>query len=233
MVRAQEPESCCVTPFIILSLPRSGTQMLSSLLRSHPDVIAHGEVFNGNDIRSHDDLVWRCWRQPDHVRASAVGATLMMQDFAPFPFLMNHLLALRDMRVIVLERGNQLERIRSVLQAGDTWNWDVDMPPAGDRDAVTLPVRYTLRLLQGAATWHRQLGAITNPLLWLYYEDLVADPDWFMACVWKFLGVNDFHAHTSTYRQESRPLCETVANFEEISEALRDTEFHYMTKGQP
>lgn len=213
-----------MTPFLILSLPRSGTQLLTAHLNCCRDVHAHGEVLNQIDTSvSTDDIVWRCWQNTPRYRA--VGATILHEQLTPRPLMLTSLLAIHNMRVIVLERGNQLERIRSTVQAGTVWDWSVDHPPK-NLPTINLHPGRTLRELKTATLFYKDLTAIRNPVLWLYYEDLAADPS-SMDRVWQFLDVPNPGPtlNTGTYKQESRPLAETVANWDDIKTHLAGTRY--------
>src|SRR5512139_4303737 len=107
-----------MTPFVILAMPRSGTQLLASLLRAHPDVIAHGEMLNYIDENVDDTtLIEICYRQLDQLNKKAVGITIVTGQFNHRPLTIPNLLAVPDMHVIVIERRDQLSRIRSLYQA--------------------------------------------------------------------------------------------------------------------
>lgn len=219
-------------PFVLIAMARSGTQWLSSLLNAHPRVVSHGEVANsvlyGADV-TDDDIIRRWYRTPPGGQP-VVGITLLDIQLNARPFTLPRLLTIRGMRVLVLERRNQLERLRSEAQAQLTGCWDVKTLPAGQLPSVHLTdVRYKL---DTAHVFYSQLRREIQDVCWLYYEDLMNDQDREMKRVWKFLGVRS-PAHldqSSAFRQEPRPLAETVANLDEVRATLAGTQ--YALEGQ-
>lgn len=213
-----------MTPFLILSLPRSGTQLLTAHLNQHPDIHAHGEILNQIDPDTTTaDIMWRCWMHNPDSKA-ALGATILHEQLTPRPLLLNNLLAIHNMHIIVLERANQLERIRSAVQAATMWDWSIDHPPQ-PKPAIELHPGKTLRELKTALLWHRELCTITNPVLWLYYEQLAEAPATTLTPVWEFLHLTNPGPtlDTGTWKQEPRPLSDTVDNWDEIATMLAGT----------
>lgn len=217
---------------MIVSMARSGTQLLSGLLGSHPGIITHGEVLNILTDETCDDfaLVERCYRQIDQLRHAAVGITVLAEQFGFRPLTFVNLLSLPDMHVIVLERCDQLSRVRSMLQADETSRWEVDSPPPQALPAVRMEPAGTLRLLREATVFYDQLSQITAvPVAWVTYEELREDRDRVLETLWSFLGVESPGSTPApTYRQESRSLVETVTNIDEIREYLDGTGYEHL-----
>lgn len=219
-----------MTPFLLLSMARSGTQYVADLLRHHPHITQHGEVLNPmDDVVTDYDLIWRCWRQPEHVTQHAVGITILQEQLAPRPLFLPRLLDMPGMRVIVVERIDQLGRLRSVHQAAARWDWSVDKP-ATDLPTVELHPGQTLRSLQAATIWHNQLAQIGNPLLWLYYEHIQAHQTTLIDAAYQFLGAHPHTPTTATVKQEHRPLADTVTNLDAIADTLAGTRYEPLLK---
>lgn len=218
-----------MTPFIILAMPRSGTQLLASLLRAHPDVIAHGEMLNYIDENIDDTtLIEICYRQLEQLNKKAVGITIVTGQFNHRPLTIPNLLAVPDMHVIVIERRDQLSRIRSLYQASHVWHWDCSTP-AEDLPTVTLPPQIVHDYLRSATIFHNQMRTIPNWLAWITYEELITNQDKVMDALWAFLRIESpGPVPASTFRQEYRPLSETVANLDEIATELAGTRYEQL-----
>lgn len=216
-----------MTPFLLLSMARSGTQMLSGLLNQHPDVITHGEVLNPFTDIDDATISHLLWRRPEHAPMGAVGATLMPDHLTHRPFTLYNLLRTPNIHVIVLERANQLERLRSQTQAEYVHRWDV-LAPSDDLPAVELDPDATLTALQQASLWHRHLAGIPNHMMWLYYEDLISNPARIMGAAWSFLGVPAHPVTVTTWRQEHRPLVDTITNYDDLAKTLAGTRYEWM-----
>ena len=215
-------------------MARSGTQLLSGLLGAHPGVISHGEVLNLLTDQTADDfaLVERYYRQIDQLRRTAVGITVLSEQFGFRPLTFANLLALPNMHVIVLERRDQLNRVRSMLQADETARWEVDAPPPEALPAVRMEPAGTLRMLREATVFYDQLRQITTvPVAWVTYEELCENRDSVLEAIWWFLGVESPGSIPApTFRQESRSLTETVTNLDEIREYLVGTGYEHLLK---
>lgn len=218
---------------MIASMARSGTQLLSALLGSHPDIVTHGEVLNRFDDEIWDDatIVERCYRQSDQLRQAAVGITVLCEQFGFRPLTFPNLLAVPNMHVIVLERRDQLSRLRSMLQADTTSRWEVDARPPKDLPAVRMPPADTLQALRQATLFHDQLRQIAVPLVWVTYEELCENQACVLGAIWSFLGVaSPGSISAPTFRQECRSLAETVKNLDEVRECLVGTRYEHSLK---
>lgn len=207
-----------MTPFVVLTMARSGSHHLRYLLNLHPQVKMRGELINATfETVTDADIVAGGFKVAHHMRGRvrAVGFTLFCEQIAGRPFTLTRLLTVPNMHVIVLERVHQLERLRSKAQAIAVDYWAVDKPP-GVLPAVTLDFFDTLYWLQVARAYHNQLRGIPNHL-WMTYEELTGDRDAALERVWTYLGVDPFTPppHVS-YRQEDRTLAETVTNLDEL-----------------
>jgi hypothetical protein len=228
-------------PFVILSTIRCGSTHLTRLLNEHPSVVCNGEIFN------HED--------PDHSWATVPGSTaeMIQMAFIDHPgrdkkasvsavgckvddislfrerTRLAELLAVPGMRCIVLQRRNQFESLRSMLQAWETSNWQhqageeyVPPPP------VTIsPVR-AMAFFERSEWFYGKISGLIPPeqRLWIDYDELVTKQDQVLAQVWQFLGVTPHGPLTSTLeRQESRPLRETVTNYGELQLLFEYTEY--------
>lgn len=211
-------------------MPRSGTQLLTGLLRQHPLILEHGEMLATLDETLDDqELIARSWGPTCHPPGTHVGITVMMGHFACRPLTLSTLLELPGMSVIVLERRDQLGRLRSMEQAAAVWNWGCDTAPAQPLPQVVLHPIETHRWLQAATIWHWQMRhQIRNRMVWLYYEDLVADHNKVMEQLFEFLNVAPCPLNVATVKQETRPLAETVTNYAELAAYLATTNFRHV-----
>lgn len=130
-------------PFVIISMPRSGTHLLRSSLESHPAVICQAEPFNANDRRLPYSLdtpveeILAGWVFRDDVapEIEAVGFVLHaynpweMKAFAgdrlnpPWERVWKILDRTDGLRVLHLKRRNLLLRHRSQVTSRATGKW--------------------------------------------------------------------------------------------------------------
>lgn len=229
--------------FVILCLGRVGSELLVSLLDSHPDVCCYGEVFT--PPYEPDD--WFDPRLPDGVRAfvdseqddprlymaelasacgaTAVGFKLPLSSIKAHPDAVT-LLDDADLRVIRLTRENLLAQHVSGVLAFKTGLWK----QGGGKDSYGGAVHRVdpagcKRGLVSLEAREREMDRLAegHPTMRLTYEELVAG-----------LRIDEAQRHvgveprslTSPHRKlRTRPLQETIENWDELSAELRGTRF--------
>jgi hypothetical protein len=230
------------TRFVILAAPRTGSNMLCTLLDSHPEILCHHEVFNPTGIyyalglrdgsfnlgtlaeRDRDPLAFlgRLW-------ASDQGHTCV-------GFKMTHrqneavflsLLANERIKKIVLRRRNRVRTFVSRKIAETTGVWEAYHP--ADLPQVPPPVHVNMEQLvehirQDEAYYagiDGSLRASGQEALPMSYEDLMNVDARRIAL--RFLEVGDGHGAGLTVksiRQNPAPLAELVSNFDELEQSL-------------
>ena len=268
-------------PFIILSSGRSGSNLIVSLLRSHPAVRCFGELLtiesksvdfsvegydnnSAEDLRLREtDLIGFCQRRiygehPPWVRA--VGFKPMYQHLPFFPELAHWLAAQPDLRVVHSKRRNLLRLFVSFTIATRSRQWIAPVTAKSRarerlwRKTIRLgllPARLARRALRPrrpkpadsktvAVTreecmfmfdWLRREEAEyverfrNHPVLDIYYEDLIRDIPRAMLEVQDFLGLQPRALTVGTTRQNPEPLRELIANYDELREAFRGSEY--------
>ena len=227
--------------FVILAARRSGSNLLCSLLGSHPDVRCHHELFNPSGIftalderddatpadalaaRDRDPLGFldRVWR--DARGAQALGFK-MTPDQAPG--VLAHVLGDTGIAKIVLRRHNPLRQLVSERIADATGRWEAydDAPPlARPRvhvDAVEL-VEHAARVDAFHAGIDAALLRSGQSSLSLRYEWLF-DPDE-QARLLAFLGLRPQPLRTRSVHQNPEPLDRLLANAPALRNALAGT----------
>ncbi|WP_094359931.1 sulfotransferase [Mycobacterium marinum] len=227
-------------PFVILTQPRSGSQHLVNLLNTHPNIICHDEILNPGYRHGHhtDNLdehnlfntMFVNYPNPDNkTNPAAIGWKILGGHLNYRPFTFKNLLNWPNIHIIVLERQNQLECIRSEAQAITRRRWKVTKPPKGQLPTVHLDPTTTLRWLRESHTFYTQLRGIPNHMHWLHYEDLRDNQTATLAPLWPFLKVEPpGPIKTNTYRQETRTLAETITNLDEIRATLAGTKYEHL-----
>lgn len=232
--------------FVILAVPRSGSNLLCTLLNSHPDVVCHHEVFNPEGIfyaldfremspglgsrndrdREPLEFLARLWRHDWGV--SHVGFKMTRgQDEQVLAAVLEE----PGVRKILLRRSNVLRTYVSELIAQQTGRWEVYR-------VTELPVdRPRLRVEAEAFFAHAQLNEVYYTQLedvltrsgqaWLAtdYENLFSSSE--QRRLLRFLGVaHDCAAlEPQSVRQNPEPLRHLIDNYDELAQALGGTDF--------
>lgn len=234
--------------FVVLTIPRTGSNYLCSLLNAHPEILCHHEVFNASGIFCSLDL---------RSRASYYFGTLEERDRDPLGFLervwnrsfgrpavgiklcrgqnraaFEAVLADAAVRKIVMRRHNRVKTYVSEMVAQLTGEWESypGIRPPGERILLPVPPAGLFRWVEHNETWYdeigRRLAGSGQTPLALDYEDLFADGTSAVRRVLELLEVAaDGPALAgATRKQNPTDLRRLVANFDELAAALRGTE---------
>lgn len=228
--------------FVIYAAPRTGSNLLCSLLNSHPEILCHHGLFNPRGIhyaldhrdgdpdfgtaeeRDRDSVSFleAVWRYDGGKRA--VGFKFNRGEHAAA-----HDAVARDTSVhkILLRRRNRIktyvsERIADATGAWENYDGRETMPQRIVVDPPALAQHADANERYYAAI-EETLHATNQPWLEVDYEALQNGG---VAPILALLGV-DAHAPLTagSYKQNPDDLRELVANFEEVRLALAGTPF--------
>lgn len=236
-----------VRKFVILAAPRTGSNLLCTLLNSHPSIVCHHELFNPRGI----------FVALDHRNGSLALGTVVQRDRSPLRFLdrvwelslgarhigfkltrgqadpvMRHVLRDSSVSKIVLRRANRLKTFVSELIAEHTDQWEAynggpEMSPSPmvkvELPALDAHARLNEAFYEGL---RHELALGHQPYLDLLYENLHSRREHTRAL--SFLGVTPPHPRLSaaSVKQSGRDLRAMIANFDELDVALRGTRYH-------
>lgn len=182
------------------------------------------------------------WRYTDSLFAdggehAAVGFKLMYSQFRHVPWLLAYL-AVRRVRIVHLVRSNKLDHVISSesarlrgefhLRPGQT----ADNPPVRlEPSSLAQRIRREERKVRSARLILRMLRV---PVLEVSYEELTGDSSRFVE-VLRFLRVpSPDHELTTTFRKwNRRGYRESIENFDEVSTALRGTQYGGLLESSP
>lgn len=234
------------TRFVILAAPRTGSNLLCTLLNSHPEVLCHHELFNPNGIfyaldyrdgsldlgsmesrdREPFAFLQRVWEHPQG--ASCVGFKMTRgQDAA----VMQNLIEDSGVLKILLTRRNRLKTYISEQLARQTDRWEVyarDELPSDtprlhvDVDAFRAHCDLNERYYQDIENTLRSGG---RPWIETAYEDILTAPE--HVHLLEFLGVDatDERLMQSSVKQSDKDLRTHIENFRELERAFEGSEY--------
>jgi LPS sulfotransferase NodH len=231
--------------FVILAAPRTGSNMLCSMLNSHPLVICHHELFNPEGIhyaldrrageidlgspaerdRDPTGFLRRLWRHSGG--AKALGFKLNRdQNEAAFHAVLSD----PDVRKIILVRRNRIETFISELIAQETGRWESYATSDVRPYARTIHVD-ARQLLDHVARNHGYYATIRETLaatgqrhLEVAYEDLGRRAE--QRRILNYLGVRAGNAalQPATRKVNARDLRDIIANHAALAAALAGSE---------
>lgn len=244
----QNPRAEALSPsrFVIFATPRSGSNMLCSMLNSHPEVLCHHEIFNPEAVHYALDhrngeinlgsvaeregdpasFIGALWQH--HCGKSVVGFKLNrgQNDRA-----IRNVLEDKGVRKILLIRRNRVQAYVSELIAQQTGGWESYAFSNFNHNGQLVTVD-AQRLLEHAANNDCYMSGIQAALhatgqrfFQTAYEDLGCADE--QRRILGFLGLASATTvlRPATRKLSSSNLRELVSNFDELENALRGTEF--------
>lgn len=210
--------------FVILSTPRSGTTLLSDMLQTHPDIMAHGEIFHrvvdwniripfrkrfDVSLRDTDPVAFVDLVLSFAGRRKAVGFKMWRAHSAA---ACDHVLARTDVVKVILERPNILALLASAEQARQSGVWHARVATTTELPPPAAPVRFDPEALRQLMQQTRRLyrfyrAQARGTVVELRYP-AIANGD--LSAVMQALGMPDLKLQPQTYRLQAK---ETLARF--------------------
>jgi len=212
---------------VIISRARTGSNLLVSLLNSHPQIDARGELMQELRGASVEERLGHIYgRKPR--RIAAVGFKVFYYhplDDRDAP-VWDRLRDIEDLHVLHLRRQNVLRTLTSRKLAGSTNVW-LDR---GSSDAVSEKpmVQFSAEELERAFEQNQAWEAACDqefrrsPMFQLTYEALASEPA-VLDEVAAFLGVVPHPMRTSLHQQNPEHLSSLIANFDHLRHTFRNT----------
>jgi len=233
--------------FVILAVPRTGSNLLCTLLNSHLEILCHHEIFNPQGIffalehrdgtldlgsmeqRDSDPL-----RFLDRVWDCSLGYPCVGFKFTrgQNPIVLDHVLTDSSITKILLRRQNRIRTFVSELLAEQTGVWEA----YADDDLASEPrqVHVSIDNLRSHvvnndrfyADIYTALASSGQDYSELVYEKLLLPDEQRRAL--NFLGFCEEQPKlkAASVRQNSRTLREVIANFSELDALLEGGEYH-------
>lgn len=218
--------------FVILCLGRSGSSHLQSMLDSHDSIRCFGEIFSDRAPAHARVFINSSYADPaayleDLVReagAPVVGYKLPMNSIRAFPQSAELLAADPEVRVIRLSRANLLAQLVSrSLQRATRVSHSLDGGYGAAR--VRIDPDRALRALELMERHELELDSLAegHPCHRILYEELGDESR--LEDVQRFLDVTPAGLSSWFEKLRTRPLAETVENWDELVGRLRETRF--------
>ena len=241
------------TTLVIFSRGRTGSNLLVSLLKSHPQVRQHGEIvgeyylrngFVRDEINRIGAVPYFEWATRRMFTERVVAVKFLYYQLEPeyayrwnvpgLPSLLPVLKERKELRIIHLKRRNLLATLVSWKLAHQTHRWQ---RPAHGRLShsdsiygdITIKLSYEECREEFAQTekwqWFYDTAFAQHPFLEMYYEDLVADRRGEMARALGLLSLESCELQSPMRKQNTRALKDIVENFVELRQHFADTPY--------
>ena len=217
------------TPFIVLARSRTGSNLLITLLESHPHIRADGEILHSLEGRDGADVLAKTFcKQPIRIKARGFKVFYYHPIDDDSGGVWRTLAGMDHLRVIHLKRRNVLRTLvsRKVAGARDEWVTESGAPASFTDKAVALAARELAEGFARTRAWEEGGDEMfsRHPLLSVHYEDLADDPNGVFREITDFLGVPYARPSTTLRRQNPERLSDLVTNYEELKGAFQGTE---------
>ena len=234
------------TRFVILAAPRTGSNLLCTLLNSHPEVLCHHEIFNPNGIfyaleyrdgsldlggmeardREPFAFLQRVWEHPQG--APCVGFKMTRGQNA---VIMQNLIEDSGVMKILLYRRNRLKTFISEQLARQTDRWEVYARDelATDKPKLHVDVKSFKAHCDLNESFYQDiqhaLRSGQQPWIETAYEDILATSE--HVRLLEFLGVraSETRLTQASVKQSDSDLRTHIENFQELELALEGTEY--------
>ncbi|CAI5479950.1 unnamed protein product [Closterium sp. Yama58-4] len=244
-------EECLCKPvhnFVVLSMQRSGSGWFETFLNSHPNISSHGEIFivkprraNMSAVAETLDSVYNLdWASSAAKNSctSAVGFKWMLNQGAmEFSGDVVEYFRKHHVSVILLIRKNVLRRLISILaNAYDRKTQLVGVHKSHTHSKEEAEKLATFRPNVNAKHLEGNLQRVQEMVddalrafngtrrMLVYYEDVVKNRT-ILENVQRFLGVPTQELTSKQVKIHTRPLRETIENYDAVAAKLKGTEF--------
>lgn len=231
------------TPFVVISSGRSGSNLLSNLMRSHRRLVQHGEVFgeyllesryvrnsiNRVGVRAHFDKRLRRMHFEKSTGIKILYENLQerygnVRGIPGTEALLPHMQSRQDIRYIHLVRRDKFATLISSKLARAKGRWT-----GGDygKLEVMIPPDWLAERFEFLETWENRVHAslFEQRYLKLVYEEMIEEREEAMRRVFEFLGLRCPELTTNMKKQNLRKKSQTVTNYFELKEFFSDTRF--------
>lgn len=208
--------------FIILSRSRSGTNLLLSLLNSHPNIRVDDEIFqNTGKIDFRERLQHVFSKQPYYVKARGFKIFYYHPLDEQNDALWDTLINMKDLHVVHLVRKNVLRAIVSQKIALSDGIWLSEKPydhETRQKKKIVLDPESIDREIKKTAMWksRREANFKEHAVLNVFYEDLSENHDEQFKIVCSFLNVEYKKPKTNLKKQNPEKLSDLIAGYEEL-----------------
>lgn len=233
--------------FIILGGPRTGSSYLSSLLRSHSQMVSYHELFHDSDVitgyRKYDqskNLNLKKTRNNDPKsfldqfvfkgysdQIKMVGFKILhSQAKDNLKLVWDYLKQCPDLKIIFIWRKNILKSLVSLKISYLTDKWIIT-DPSQSTDNLWVRLNYKscrmyFQMIDSAVAEYTKLFN-KNKKLTVHYEDLVDNLDSELIKIQKFLDVKPETLGSRLKKQNNRKLSEVLLNYSELKRDFTGT----------
>lgn len=225
-----------VKPFVVLFLARSGSTLLTGLLKDHPEISMKGEILVGHrNVEKQHAAARRAWMPETDHPVSAAGFKTKLVDVLDLESF-GRMLSNESVLVIHLQRRNHVKRVISFLNARrlhrETGKWNAYPERKVKAEPLIVdPIDFDKRLRRAplaVAETAEMIRSLGLRVVDIFYEDLFVDRSRSLELVFDALGVSRQPLTARTIKNTPDDLREVIKNFDVVHSQYVGTEFEWM-----
>ncbi len=221
------------TKFIVISRSRTGSNLLISLLNSHPDIVAKGEMFS-NLNGENSKTIWNDIFDKMPNKIKRVGFKIFYyhpQDSDSkevWDFIKND----DSINIIHLTRGNMLKTVvsRQIAVKTNKWSQYNNRVIPVEEKRIVLDIDYCLNEFESTKEFEKNIKKEyeREKFKELTYEDLIEDNQEVMNQIFNFLEVRNVKVLSSHKKQNKEKLEDLIINYKELVAVLKHSKWYYL-----
>lgn len=216
--------------FVIVSSGRSGSNLLVSLLNSHENVEAHGELFR---FLNGDSSLKR-WNEIFNYKNKNIQ-TAGFKLFYYHPFdgentdIWNILQSDKSIKIIHLIRENRIRVYVSLMVANKTGKWRNKSGKAKSIEdkRISLDADEFIKWAEQKEKYETDTRKKfkDHPFFEVSYENLVRNRETVFDNLLTFLGVSKMKLHSALRKQNSEKLEDLIVNYDEFKQVILKSKY--------
>ena len=220
--------------FIVLARPRVGSNLLMSFLNSHPNIYIEGEIIRDLHGRNHKNIIAKTFsKQPFFVQAKGCKIFYYHPRDDESGDALDDLASMDNLYILHLMRKNILRTLvsKKIGRMRGRWaektHWWGSLLEKKEEVACHFTVDELIEGFKQTKTWEKEGNERfrNHPILSVYYEELMSQPEQTFREVTDFLGVGYRRPQTNLKKQNTMPLTQAIVNYEELKSAFSGTEW--------
>jgi hypothetical protein len=223
-----------VNKFVLFLVGRVGSTYLTTLLNSHPDILALSEEIKDMDKNAQLDWTRKFLTPPLITQHAVRGFNVKLVHIGNMDAF-SDLLREQDCIIIHMVRRNRVKAVVSRINGNrlyeKTGMWGLfdekkRLPPFEiDLQQFDEYLKHREQVDNELEAYVNQLGL---PVLKIYYEDLMADESEFLKNIFNYLEVRPYPVKGKTLKITSDDLRKDILNFEDLRSRYTGTTYEPM-----
>jgi len=223
--------------FVVITRSRTGSNLFMSLLSSHPNINAHGEIFS----ELHNQSCQKIWRNTfvnKHRWIKYVGFKIFYHhpldsiDKNVWQYLEQD----NSIKIIHLKRENILRAHISDLIAQKTNKWTKDdlQNTSIENRKINVNIDECLNMFDKVKRWEKKTYECfqNHPYIELTYEELTSNLEYEMSEIFNFLKIKNKNVYSKLKKQNPEKTEELVLNFKDLKNALIKNNYSHLLENE-